>query len=74
MHSKRMRETGSIVSPELTVSQSKIQSCWQFPENHAMLVPDARFVSIDLWDCQRPVGSRVALEAEILVLSQQIQD
>jgi hypothetical protein len=25
-------------------------------ENGAMQVPDARFVSIDLWDCQRPVA------------------
>src|SRR6202035_2297281 len=37
-----------------------------------MLVPDARFVSIDLWDCQHLLRSRVALEAEILVLRQQI--
>src|SRR6202166_4730207 len=37
-----------------------------------MLVPDARFVSTDLWDCQRPVRSQVALEAVILVLRQQI--
>ena len=37
-----------------------------------MLVPDAGFVSIDLWDCQRPVAVAVALEAEILVLRQQI--
>jgi hypothetical protein len=26
------------------------------PENRAMLVPDARFVSTDLLDCQRPVA------------------
>ena len=37
-----------------------------------MLVPDAGSVSIDLWDCQRPVAVAVALEAEILVLRQQI--
>jgi hypothetical protein len=38
------------------LSLSKIQSCWQLTENRAMLVPDARFVSIDLWDCQRLVA------------------
>jgi hypothetical protein len=37
-----------------------------------MLVPDARFVSIDLWDCQRPVAVASCVEAEILVLRQQI--
>jgi hypothetical protein len=37
-----------------------------------MLVLDVRFVSTDLWDGQRPVRSKVALEAEILVLRQQI--
>jgi hypothetical protein len=37
-----------------------------------MLAADARFMSIDLCDCQRPVAVAVALEAEILVLRQQI--
>jgi hypothetical protein len=38
------------------LSLSQIQSCWQLTENRAMLVPDARFVSTDLWDCQRRVA------------------
>src|ERR1700730_12324001 len=57
---------------KMRLSLSSIQSCWEVTENRAMLVPDARFVSIDLWDFQHLLRSRVALEAEILVLRQQI--
>ena len=38
------------------LSLSQIRTCWQLTENRAMLVPDAGFVSTDLWDCQRPVA------------------
>jgi hypothetical protein len=37
-----------------------------------MLPPDARFMSINLWMASDLLRSRVALEAEILVLRQQI--
>src|SRR5258708_36093479 len=43
-----------------------MQACWQLTENCAMLVPDAGFVSIDLWNCKRPVAAAGLIRRECL--------
>jgi hypothetical protein len=54
------------------LSLSQTQSGWRLIENWAMLRPDVGFVQTDLWNGDGSAAVARALEAEVLVLRQQI--